>query len=493
VTYFKDLFRRLCQSRRWVAAQFVLIPLLILIGIAWTRLPEKHVWQVLLSLLLPLLLTISVLELQAGTMRSLANDDGKRVKLVWGAMTLLVWIALAWVCWALLDWCDDRLFQWAGYLNSQAPARWRAKPLTYEHLYLWMTCLEWVLRWIVVPAKVIPYAMASAQCGWRLPWRRVLHLLLNWRWWLGVVAVALTAVLLPNWLFSAPPHGSVHAQEARVALKLAASYLLAVGGWLLLLAWAGVLFGRQKPLPENDAVTELFDLFRASRRWIGVVFAWMLLWTVVHHSLIRIPDDQSWRLWLIVPLTLLLLIAALVLQVVMVRSLLTDEGKRVRLVWGTLAPLLWMVPPVVAIALLESLHILALRWVLDSLVVPSIFLPFVAASTVRGLRLPWKRVLRVMGAWRWWLGVLLATLAWAFIELISNNLFSTPTWVAELNIGVTNLLEMGIWVLLLGWSAVLFNRTLPNAPEALAEIPALVGPPLPDKQASVKLPLPESE
>ncbi|MGO9776199.1 MAG: hypothetical protein ACLQGT_06850 [Terracidiphilus sp.] len=493
MTYFKDLFGRLCQSRRWVATQFILIPLLILIGIAWTRLPEKHVWQVLLSLLLPLLLAISALELQAGTMRGLANDDGKRVKLVWGALTLLVWVAVVWVCWALLDWCDERFIQWAGYLNSQSPARWRAKFLTYEHLYLWMTCLEWVLRWIVVPAKVIPYAIASAQCGWRLPWRRVLHLLWNWRWWLAVMLAALVAVWLPSHFFTAAPHGSVHAQEARVALKLAASYLLGVGGWILLLAWAGVLFGRQKPLPENDAVTELFARLHASRRWVGAIFAWMLLWTVVHRTLIRIPDDLSWRLWLIVPLTLMLLIAALVLQVVMVRSLLKDEGKRVRLVWGTLAPLLWMVPPVVASALLDSLHITVLQWILDSLVVPSIFIPFVAASTVRGLRLPWKRVLRVIGTWRWWLGVLLAAIEVELALLISSNVFSTSGWVSELSLGVVSLFVMGIWILLLGWLAVLFDRTLPPAKDELAEIPALTGPPKPEKQDSVKLPLPEGE
>jgi hypothetical protein len=45
-----------------------------------------------------------------------------------------------------------------------------------------------------------------------------------------------------------------------VALKLAATYLLAVGSWVLLLGWVAVLFGRQqsqadsmKPdLPEGE-------------------------------------------------------------------------------------------------------------------------------------------------------------------------------------------------------------------------------------------------
>jgi hypothetical protein len=254
VNYFKDLLVRLRQSRRWVAAQFLVTLLLILVGIAWTRLPEKHLWQVALSLIVPLLLAISALELTAGTIRSLASEDGKRVKLVWGAVTLLLWIAVVWVCWVILDWCDDRISQWAGFLNSQAPAYTRAKFLTYEHLVLWMTILEWVFRWIIVPAKVIPYAIATAQTGLSLPLRRVLRILWNWRWWPAVVVAALIGVWVPGQLFSADPYGSVSVQIWHVTLKLAASYLLAVGSWVLLLAWAAVLFGRQHS-PTGDALS----------------------------------------------------------------------------------------------------------------------------------------------------------------------------------------------------------------------------------------------
>ena len=104
MSYFADLFRRIRLSSVWVALQFGLTLLLILLVLAWTRLPDKHVWQVLLTLLVPVLLGISFLELEAGTMRALADDDGRRVKLVLGACTLLVWVALFWACWAALDW-----------------------------------------------------------------------------------------------------------------------------------------------------------------------------------------------------------------------------------------------------------------------------------------------------------------------------------------------------------------------------------------------------
>ncbi len=251
---FKDLFRRLRQSWGWVAAQFFGTLLLILIGIAWTRLPEKRLWQVALSLLVPLLLVVAVLVLQAGTMRSFSDDDGKRVNPVWGALAQLLWIAVAWLTWYALDWCDDRFPQWAGYLNSQAPASWRAKLFTFEHIQHWMNILEWVIRWVVVPAKVIPYAVASAQSGWRLPWRRIIHLLWNWCWWSAVVLAALVSVWLPGRFFAGEPSGTVHAQIWHVSLKLAATYLLAVCSWVLLLGWAAVLFGCQKPPVEEVLV-----------------------------------------------------------------------------------------------------------------------------------------------------------------------------------------------------------------------------------------------
>jgi hypothetical protein len=257
MSYRKDLFRRLRCNLAWIAAQFVLTVVLILIGLAWTRLPDKHLWQVALTLLVPLLLAISALELEAGTMCALADDDGRRVKLVFGAMALLVWVALFWVCWAALDWCDDQIPEWAGYLNSRASAGERATVLTYEHIQRWLTFAEWLLRWVIVPGKIIPYAMASAQWGWRVPFRKIIRLLLNWRWWPAVVLAALVGVALPGHFFAGVPHGTVAHQIWAVAFKLVGSYVLAIACWVLLLAWAAVQLGRPgagKNQPGDDAL-----------------------------------------------------------------------------------------------------------------------------------------------------------------------------------------------------------------------------------------------
>lgn len=244
MSYFNDLLSRLSRSWIWVLLQFVLTLVLIVAGYGWTRIGEKNWWQVALTLLIPLLLALSMLELEAGTMRSFADDDGKRVKLVWGAAALLVWVALFLALWTLLDWCDARIPLWAGYLNSRASAGGRATLFTFDHLQLWFTDVEWLLRWVVIPAKLIPHAMASAQWGWRLPLRKIVRFLFNWRWWLGVLAAAFIGVSLPGHFFKGLPAGTVSHQVWTLAFKVSATYLLAVACWVVLLAWAAVLMAR---------------------------------------------------------------------------------------------------------------------------------------------------------------------------------------------------------------------------------------------------------
>lgn len=248
---FNDLFRHLRLSLAWVAAQFWATLLIVLAGIAWTRLPDSYAWQVALALLVPLVLLAAALLLEAGTMRKLLDDDRGRMRLVVGVLTLLVWVEVVWAAWALLDWCSDQIPVWAGYLNSRASADSRATLFTYDHIQSWLTFLVWIFRWIAVPAKVIPWAMASAQWGLRLPVRKIIRLLFNWRWWLAVIVAALVAVEWPSQFFTGLPHGTVSHQVWSVILKLAAAYLLAIVSWVLLLAWCAVLLSRGLRDAEN--------------------------------------------------------------------------------------------------------------------------------------------------------------------------------------------------------------------------------------------------
>jgi len=478
VNSIRNLICRILPAWRWVAAQFAGMLLLLLIGLAWTRLPEKHVWQVLLSLLLPLLLVAATLVLQAGTIRRLAEDDGKRVNLAWGAATLLFWAAVLWVSWALLDWCDDRIPNWASYLNSQAPARWRAKLLTFDHLQHGLTFLEWVLRWIVVPGKIYPYAATSAQWGWRMPWRRVLRLLWNWRWWLGVSLASLFAVWLPGKFFAGLPHGSVSAQVWAVGFKLAGAYLLAISGWILLQSWAAALFASQQAPPEDAWDAQLFERLRTSRRWIGASFGWMVLYVLADRAIALLQASQS---WIIASTALILIVLALLLAAGTMRSLLGNHVKPVRMAWGTLCILLWTLPFLGIALLLAQWRAPLLPWLVGWFLAPAILLPFAATSTVWGLRLPWRPAFRLLGIGQWWLAVAgAAVIGVAFPAWIDaawqSSAEPTSQWAICLKESVNGLLAVGSGVLLLGWLGVLFNRRKPVTEEISPAPSALTGP-----------------
>lgn len=249
-----DWARRLWRSRLWIALQVISIALLLLAGLSWTRIPEKHAWQVLFSLLIPVLLAALFLLLQAATMRSLARPLAKdaghsspRVSIAWGAATLILWFLLFWVAWILLDRFDDQIEIWSGYLNSRFGAGPRARIATQEHIVSLLTYVGRALRWVIVPGLLVPLLTSAAWGIRKPPWRRALRIWLNWRWWPAVLAAALIGVAWPHSFFAALPHGSVAAQVWRVVLKLVGAYLLAVASWLAILAWAATLICAARP------------------------------------------------------------------------------------------------------------------------------------------------------------------------------------------------------------------------------------------------------
>jgi hypothetical protein len=492
-----DFHSRLRTNPGWVSAQFWATLLIVLAGVGWTRVSERHWWQVGLTLLLPLLMLAAALALEAGTMRGLLQKDERRARFAGGALTLLAWIAVVWLAWAILDWCNDQIPLWAGYLNSRASAHARARVFTYEHIQLWLTILVWIWRWIVVPAKVIPHAMASAQWGWRLPWRKLLRMMLNWRWWLGTVIAALVGVLLPSYFFNGQPHGAVAHQVWAVSLKLAGAYLLAITSWILLLAWAAVQLARQAEPAEDALDRQLLQRLYAGRGWIAGLAVWTLVTDSSDAWTAHVPGSLRPN-WVDASFMLILLIAMVWLQAGLLRAMIGPCEKRVRMIWGTLMMLAWALLGLAAAILLSIYHapdsLMALCWVL----VPGLLIPFAAPAAEWGACLPWRGVLRVPGNWRWWAGVVGAAIFGVAVPALL-----LPTVTEDSNVGQGELfllrkilacvLALASYVLLLAWYAVLLKRNDrdASAPDdgAMHVVPVGSGP---LKEDSVKLPLPES-
>lgn len=494
----KDWIYRLRTSIGWIAAQFWATLLIVLAGVGWTRLPDRHVWQVGLSILLPLALLAATLLLEAGTMRKLSGQEQGRVGMAQGALTLLVWAAIAWFAWLLLNWCDDRVILWAGYLNSRAPAHLRAALFSYQHLSTCITLLIWALRWIVLPAKLIPLALASAQWGWRLPCLKLVCLLLNWRWWLAALVAALAGVVLPGQLFAGLPHGSTSHQVWAVVFETAGAFLLPIFCWVLLLSLGATLLSRQAEPAEDALDRQLLARFHAGRIWITGLAVWTFLSFLSDVLTDHLPDSLKSSGWIIIPIILVLAVSLVFLQVLLMRSMIGPDEKRASVVSGTLMPLAWALPGVVILVVSAAPDFPGYLEVLCWVLVSGLLIPFLAASAQWGVRLPWRRVVRILYEWRWWLGIVAAVIVGVaipdlFLPDYGSGVDPRQTDIYRLRRALCYVLEWGSWVYLMGWYAVLLARKRPGpkspGDDALVPAPVHSGP---LREDSVKLPLPDS-
>jgi hypothetical protein len=247
------------RARLWALLQFAGIALLIAVGLLWTRIPEKNWFEVLLTLLVPLLVAAGFVALQAGFLRSLlrsgaaAPETPLETSLAFGALTLLLWIAAGWILNIFIDSFGTRTDDWASYLNSRFNPDYRARVFTYEHISAWLDHVTWFLRQVVVPGLLIPLGCTALFGLRRAPWRRVARVWTNWRWWPVVLILALLGEILPQHFFAGDPEGSVQAQIWKVILKLLAAYLVSVLCWVLALAWSAALLIGVDPGPGVTA------------------------------------------------------------------------------------------------------------------------------------------------------------------------------------------------------------------------------------------------
>ena len=225
--------------------------LFILLGLAWTRLPDKHVWQVLLSLLVATAAGHRGALAASRNHAQLAGDDGKarQAGLGRGDAAGLDRRGLGRLGAAGLVRRPDSAVGGLSELAGSGTLAGEALHLR-AHSSAGSPCSSgsFAGSWCRPRLFRTP---ASAQWGWRLPLRQGDPALVELALVAGRGRCARWCVWLPGRFFAADPHGTVSAQIWHVSLKLAATYLLAVGSWVLLLAWEAVLFGRQNPRPDE--------------------------------------------------------------------------------------------------------------------------------------------------------------------------------------------------------------------------------------------------
>jgi hypothetical protein len=492
MTLFATYFRRLGQSWRWLLVQLLLTPVLLLLGVAWTRIPDKTFLEVAATFLLPLLLVVSFLELEAGTLRSFATDDGRRVKLVWGAVGVLLIVLGLWIGWRLTDTLDGHVSTWASYLNSQSPAH--TSIFTYARYERALNVMVWIVRWIVIPGLLLPIMLPLAQWGKSIPWRRVFRLFIDWKWWLGITVAALLGVLLPSCFFDSLPKGTVSAQEWHLGLKLGGAFLLKLVSWVLALGWLAVLFDR---IPETARSREA-ELFcrnlQAGRRWIAASLGIILLINLPVWPLTA-ADEATITARLAMGIRIAAIVAILLLVIFLYRSMFPEPAKKTKLYWGMLASIAWFGVTFGVASLDEKFPLPLVHWQWGDFVTFVFFAPFVASAAVWGWLLPWKRILRLFLNPRW-LAVGVATFfAQTYLTSPIGDQFAGSAQpsggISHIHDLVAMSLDFGIVVLQLAWLAALLAPVAPQQPVEEQPVGVSVGPDDPERSSSIQLDPPE--
>ncbi|MGH9560900.1 MAG: hypothetical protein ACRD3S_05535, partial [Terracidiphilus sp.] len=225
---------------------------------------------------------------------------------------------------------------------------------------------------------------------------------------------------------------------------------------------------------------------------------WRILWALPDHWAVQQQGAQLTAGWLAALLALLFLASLLILIGGMLRSMIGPSEKRVRMIWGILLMFAWALLGTVAGVLLGAYHAPDSLQLLCWLLIPGLVIPFAAACAEWGVHLPWRRVLKTLANWRWWLAVAAAVifgiaLPVALLPNSSGAMAGTVNDAIILRTLVSAVLSFGTCVVLLAWFTVLLacsgrERRAPGE-EAMQFVPHGSGP---LRQDAVKLPLPES-
>ncbi|HEY6308981.1 MAG TPA: hypothetical protein VI488_21270 [Candidatus Angelobacter sp.] len=211
----------------------------------WLRFSDAHWWNLLFSFLLIVVIVAATLWLHGGTLNYFQSAHQDKVaKLPPAFKTALKHLAAIFV-WALVfflvRYWIGRLETYGitlpGYLRSEFPA-WLRRMISESRLDSIYSGVLFLLRWLVLPGLLLPFALFSADKGFRgliafAAWRRTLRKLI---YWLALVVAVILGVCcveaIMGWKLD-PKTATLQAEKTSLAFRLLFAYILGIFSWLL--------------------------------------------------------------------------------------------------------------------------------------------------------------------------------------------------------------------------------------------------------------------
>lgn len=247
------------HPRLWLL-QFLGNALIILIFLLWLRIPDAYWWQLFFQALIAIVLVAGSLLLHGGTLdyySDLGNDPkaglGTAFKkaLTWKRLlALLLSVVVFCVLFYIARKLNDYQYQLPGYLRSEFPA-WLRRNISEPAMDNLYAGFVFVVRWIVVPALVLPLCLLCATVGFggfirfREWWRTFRSL----GFWIVLVLAAVIGIYctgkILDWKLD-PKTATLGGEKIWLGFRLVVIYLLALFSWL----WVCCMMVRARRQPD---------------------------------------------------------------------------------------------------------------------------------------------------------------------------------------------------------------------------------------------------
>jgi hypothetical protein len=223
-----------------VALQWAGNLLLMLFAALWLQIPDSHVWEFALSILLGLLIVLAVVWLYARTVRSLRGENAAFVHRI---VVLLVFAAVWMLLLYPIGWGRAKEELYAGFLNSKLSPSLRYF-FTYSRLLVWQEyfydLLQWIAAGLLIPLVVDATAFGISGAIFRragYAWRSGLY-------WLVVVLAGFAGVALTRILLDWTPGRGLSAEAISLLVRLGFAYTVGIFLWCFVLSLAAVYLER---------------------------------------------------------------------------------------------------------------------------------------------------------------------------------------------------------------------------------------------------------
>ena len=230
----------------------------------WLQIPEAHWWQLGFQLVLLIAIGIGALLLHGGTLNYFLSAHQQKEALLAPAFrkalrhvpAIAVWAVVFFLLRELIGRLDHYSVSFPGYFRSGFPA-WLRRMISepaLDNIYIGFVAL---LRWIILPGLLLPFALFAADRGVRGlvalgDWGRTIRSL---AYWLLLFVASILGVycigLIMGWTMD-PKTATLPGERASLVFRMLLAYLLGIFAWFL----ACSMLGRRQLRSAGQSVAQ---------------------------------------------------------------------------------------------------------------------------------------------------------------------------------------------------------------------------------------------